>query len=168
MYIHRYLSYYTYWYLHIEILYIYLYPYICTGTKSLNVLWTLFGMAIHLPPSPLALSTSGRTPLSARWCLTEKPDVLCHRRRELKHGKTGECSRFWTILVEPQRKRRVFFENKDIFEQLGFFQVSGFLRYAVEEGWVMENSKDLEQKGGQKQGIAGKVHFIWEVRQNCL
>jgi len=24
----------------------------------------------------------------------------------------------------------------------------------------MENSKDLEQNGGQKQGIAGKVHFI--------
>ena len=63
--------------------------YICTGTKSFNALCTVFGMAIHLPPSPLALSTSGRTPLSARWCLTEKPDVLCHRRREKNMGKRG-------------------------------------------------------------------------------
>lgn len=97
-----------YWYIHIGIciLRYCIYTYMCTGAKSLNTLWTVFGMAIHLPPSPLALSTSGRTPLSARWCLTEKPDVLCHRRREKKPLENGGCSRFWTILVEPQRKRR--------------------------------------------------------------
>lgn len=129
IYTHDYIHY-SYIHIGICILRYCIYTYICTGTKSLNALWTVFGMAIHLPPSPLALSTSGRTPLSARWCLTEKPDVLCHRRRDKEHGENGECSdfgRFWRgiewwkiqkILNKTEGKSKVSQGKCILFEKL--------------------------------------------------